>query len=159
MHRSICQIKHQRDATRCRFYFCRLTLHVSGFKRPSSGVLKTARRPLVRMLWLQKGHHITILGTKLSLAAGGYRCLPCQYFILLMMGAWSPKHVEKVCSNKIYILLHHVGVLFNLNQRTSSFCCLTFPLEVLLWILYQTVIGLVKQKWNKPLALPISSRY
>ena len=43
-----------------------------------------------------------------------YRWLPCQYFTLLMMGAWRPKHVEKVCSNKIYILLHHVGVLFNL---------------------------------------------
>ena len=34
------QIKHQLVATRCRFYFCRVTLHVSGFKRPSSGVLK-----------------------------------------------------------------------------------------------------------------------
>ena len=34
------QIKHQLDATLCRFYFCRVTLHVSGFKRPSSGVLK-----------------------------------------------------------------------------------------------------------------------
>jgi len=41
-----------------------------------------------------------------------YRWLPCQYFILLMMGAWRPKHVEKVCGNKICILLHHVGVLF-----------------------------------------------
>jgi len=30
-----------------------------------------------------------------------YRWLPCQYFILLMMVAWRPKHVEKVCSNKI----------------------------------------------------------
>ena len=29
-----------------------------------------------------------------------YRWLPCQCFILLMMGAWRPKHVEKVCSNK-----------------------------------------------------------
>jgi len=27
---------------------------------------------------------------------------------------WRPKHVEKVCSNKMCILLHHVGVLFNL---------------------------------------------
>jgi hypothetical protein len=27
-----------------------------------------------------------------------YRWLPYQYFILLMMGAWRPKHVEKVCS-------------------------------------------------------------
>jgi len=43
-----------------------------------------------------------------------YRWLPCQYFILLMMGAWPPKHAEKVCSNKICTLLHHVGVLFNL---------------------------------------------
>jgi len=42
-----------------------------------------------------------------------YRWLPCQYITLLMMGAWRPKHVEKVCSNKICILLHHVGVLFN----------------------------------------------
>ena len=45
-----------------------------------------------------------------------YRWLPCQYFILLMMGAWRPKHVEKVCSNKICILLHHVSVLFNRNN-------------------------------------------
>ena len=37
---NIGQIKHQHDATLCRFYFCRLTLHVSGVKRPSSGVLK-----------------------------------------------------------------------------------------------------------------------
>ena len=43
-----------------------------------------------------------------------YRWLPCLYFILLMMGAWRPKHVEKFCNNKICILLHHVGVLFNL---------------------------------------------
>jgi len=34
----ICQTKHQLDATLCRFYFCRVTLHGSGVKRPSSGV-------------------------------------------------------------------------------------------------------------------------
>jgi hypothetical protein len=34
-------MKHQLDATLCRFYFCRVTLHVSGVKRPSSGVFKT----------------------------------------------------------------------------------------------------------------------
>ena len=45
-----------------------------------------------------------------------YLWLPCQYFILLIMGAWRPKHVVKVCSNKICILLHHVGVLFNLKN-------------------------------------------
>ena len=49
-----------------------------------------------------------------------YRWLPCQNFILLMMGAWRPKHVEKVCSNKICILLHHVGVLFNLITGTVT---------------------------------------
>ena len=41
MHRSISQLKHHLDATLCRFYFCRVTLHVSGVKRLSSGVLKT----------------------------------------------------------------------------------------------------------------------
>ena len=40
VHRRINQIKHQLRATLCRFYFCRVTLHVSGVKRPSSGVLK-----------------------------------------------------------------------------------------------------------------------
>ena len=40
MHRSTSLIKHQLDATLCRFYFCRVTLHVSGAKGPSSGVLK-----------------------------------------------------------------------------------------------------------------------
>ena len=37
-----------------------------------------------------------------------------------MMGAWRPKHIEKVCSNKICILLQHVGVLFNLKHSTLS---------------------------------------
>jgi hypothetical protein len=47
----IAQMKHQLDATLCRFYFCRVTLHVSGVKRPSSGVLKKlARQPLVQVL-------------------------------------------------------------------------------------------------------------
>ena len=49
-----------------------------------------------------------------------YRWLPCQYFIFLMMVAWHPKHVEKVCSNKICILLHHVGVLFNRSSTLRS---------------------------------------
>ena len=36
----VSQIKHQLDATLCRFCFCRVTLHVLGVRRPSSGVLK-----------------------------------------------------------------------------------------------------------------------
>jgi hypothetical protein len=39
--KNISQMKHQIDATLCRFYFCRVTLHISGVKRPSSGVFKT----------------------------------------------------------------------------------------------------------------------
>ena len=51
------------------------------------------------------------------------RWLPCEYFIHLMMRVWRPKHVEKVCSNKICILWHHVGVLFNLNHMfIINFC-------------------------------------
>ena len=37
------------------------------------------------------------------------------------MGARRPKHVEKVCSNKICILLYHVGVLFNLYNLIYFF--------------------------------------
>jgi hypothetical protein len=36
-----------------------------------------------------------------------------------------PKHVEKVCSNKICILLHHVGVLFSqicIALQNAPFC-------------------------------------
>jgi len=58
-----------------------------------------------------------------------YQWLPCQYFILLMTGAWRPKHVEKVCSNKICILLHHVGVLFNLRMW-HALCIKYFKLMV-----------------------------
>ena len=38
--RRISQMKHQLDATLCRFYISRVTLHVLGVKRPSSGVFK-----------------------------------------------------------------------------------------------------------------------
>ena len=35
-------MKQQIDATLCMFYFCRVNIHVSGVKRPSSGVFKTS---------------------------------------------------------------------------------------------------------------------
>jgi hypothetical protein len=45
-----------------------------------------------------------------------YWWLPFQNFILLMMGAWRPKHVEKVCSNKISASCCITSVfLFNLT--------------------------------------------
>ena len=35
-------MKHQLDATLCRFYFCRVTLHVSGASAHHQGVFKTS---------------------------------------------------------------------------------------------------------------------
>ena len=57
-----------------------------------------------------------------------YRWLPGQYFILLMMGAWRPNHVEKVCINKICISLHHFGVLFILTSYFLFSAVCLFPL-------------------------------
>ena len=37
-----------------------------------------------------------------------------SFLILLMMGAWRPKHVGWLCRNKTCTVLHQVGVLFDL---------------------------------------------
>ena len=42
-------MKHQLDATLCRFYFCRVTLHVSGASAHHQEYLKLVRRPLLRV--------------------------------------------------------------------------------------------------------------
>ena len=62
----ISQMKHQLDATLCRFYFCRVTLHVSGASAHHQEYLKLVRRPLVHVLSLQVSHHISLLGSKLN---------------------------------------------------------------------------------------------
>ena len=56
------QMKHQLDATLCRFYFCRVTLHVSGASAHHQEYLKLVQRPLVHVLSLQVSHHISLLG-------------------------------------------------------------------------------------------------
>jgi len=43
------QIKHQLDVTLCRFYFCRVTLRVSGATAHHQEYLKLVRRPLVHV--------------------------------------------------------------------------------------------------------------
>ena len=43
------QMKHQLDATLCRFYFCRVTLHVSGASAHHQEYLKLVRRPLLHV--------------------------------------------------------------------------------------------------------------
>ena len=53
------QMKYQLDATLCRFYFCRVTLHVSGASAHHQEYLKLVRRPLVHVLTLQVSHHIS----------------------------------------------------------------------------------------------------
>ena len=54
-------MKHQLNATLCRFYFCRVTLHVSGTSAHHQEYLKLVQRPLVRVLSLQVSHHIITL--------------------------------------------------------------------------------------------------
>jgi len=58
-------MKHQLDATLYRFYFCRVTLHVSGANAHHQEYLKLVRRPLVCVLSLQVSHHISLLGPEL----------------------------------------------------------------------------------------------
>jgi hypothetical protein len=62
----VSQMKHQLDATLCRVYFCRVTLHVSGTSAHHQEYLKLVQRPLVHVLSLQVSHHISLLGPELS---------------------------------------------------------------------------------------------
>ena len=48
----ISQMKHQLYATLCRFYFCRITLHVSGASAHYQEYLKLVQQPLVHVLSL-----------------------------------------------------------------------------------------------------------
>ena len=60
----IIQMKHQLDATLRRFYFCRVTLHVSGASAHHQEYLKLVQRLLLHVLSLQVSHHISLLGPK-----------------------------------------------------------------------------------------------
>ena len=62
VYHSISQMKHQLDATLCRFYFYRVTLHVSGASAHHQEYLKLVQRPLVHVLSLQVSNHISLLG-------------------------------------------------------------------------------------------------
>jgi hypothetical protein len=54
--------KNQLDARLCGFYFCRVTLHVSGASAHHQEYLKLVQRPLVHVLSLQVSHHVILLG-------------------------------------------------------------------------------------------------
>ena len=95
-------MKHQLDATLCRFYFCRVTLHVSGTCAHHQEYLKLVRRPLVHVLSLQVSHHISLLGPSALIR----RCddlpatithVPVAAVLVLNTpddGRLRPKHVE-----------------------------------------------------------------
>ena len=67
-------MKHQLDATLCRFYFCRVTLHVSGSSTHHQEYLKLVQRSLVHVLSLQVSHHISLLGSELQLLLAPETC-------------------------------------------------------------------------------------
>ena len=78
LHVSISQMKHQPDATLCRFYFCRVTLHVSGATAHHQEYLKIVQRPLVHVLSLQVSHHISLLGPELNACREGIDIETCR---------------------------------------------------------------------------------
>ena len=113
-------MKHQLDATLCRFYFCRVTLHVSGASAHHQEYLKLVQRPLVHVLSLQVSHHISAVPALIR------RCddlpatiahVPVAAVLVLNIpddGRLRPKHVEWLCKNKTCTVLHQVGVSFDL---------------------------------------------
>ena len=116
------QMKHQLDATLCRFYFCRVTLHVSGASAQDQEYLKLVQRPLVHVLSLQVSHHISLLGPEVPALIR--RCddlpatithVPVAAVLVLNTpddGRLRPKHVHCSCRNKTCTVLHQVGVSF-----------------------------------------------
>ena len=133
------QMKHRLDATLCRFYFCRVTLHVSGASAHHQEYLKLVRRPLVHVLSLQVSHHISLLGPKLN----WIKFRPSSAAVLVLNtpddGRLRPKHVEWLCRNKTCTVLHQVGVSFDLYYdarkhkiKTWDLLCCIYCMNLLL---------------------------
>ena len=88
--------RNQLDATLCSFYFCRVTLHVSGASAHHQEYLKLVQRPLVHVLSLQVSYHITLLGPELN-ATATITHVPVAAVPVLNtpdVGRLCPKHVE-----------------------------------------------------------------
>ena len=84
-------MKHQLDATLCRFHLRRVTLHVSGASAHHQEYLKLVRRPLVHVLSLQVSHHISLLGLELNACWEGIAVLVLN---TPDDGRLRPKHLE-----------------------------------------------------------------
>ena len=121
MHHSISQMKHQLDATLCRFYFCRVTLHVTGASAHHQEYLKLVQRPLVHVLSLQvrvgegiPSQHAFSFGPNMEmwwLTCNDNTCTGgrCTSLNTPDDGRLRPKHVERPCRNKTCTVLHQVG--------------------------------------------------
>ena len=133
MHHSISLNQTPTWCNKMQIYYCILSLHVSGVMLPSSGVQNTdtaatgtgSSVKYIIIITLTSWHRYVFC---CSLHAFVYS-VPCQYFILLMMGAWRPKHVEKFCSNKsasccitsvFYLTDQYVAVFAERVDRTTA---------------------------------------
>ena len=125
VHRSVSQIKHQLDATLCRFYFCRVTLHVSS------------------LIWWCDDLPATITPVPGRCTGRG-----AIFLILLMIGAWCPKHVEWLCRNKTCTVLHQVGVLTCLWIVTNSLDSeVSYGLALETALMHVCWYGIPRRKW------------
>ena len=115
-------MKHQLDATLCRFYFCS---HATCFGRkcPSSGVFKTSMADTGTCVIIAgKSSHLLIRAGTPALIR---RCddlpatithVPVSAVLVLNTpddGHMRPKHVEWLCRNKTCTVLHQVDVSFD----------------------------------------------
>ena len=111
-------MKHQLDATLCRFYFCRVTLHVSGASAHHQEYLKLVQRPLVHVLSLppaliRRCDDLPATITHVPVAAVLVLNTPDD-------GRLRPKHVEWPCRNKTCTVLHQVGVSFDQHYHVDT---------------------------------------
>jgi len=149
-------MKYQLDATLCRFYFCRVTLHVSGARAHHQEYLKLVQRSLVHVLSLQVSHHISLLGPELPALIR--RCVdwsatithvPVTAVLVLNTpddGLLRPKHVEWPCRNKTCTVLHQFGVSFDLYYDARKH-------KIKIWILCWAIFYIF---W---LHLPLKSKH
>ena len=99
-------MKHHLDATLCRFYFCRVTLHVSGTSANHQEYLKLVQRNWFPAL-IRRCDDLPATITHVPVAAVLVLNTPDD-------GRLRPKRVEWLCRNKTCIVLHQVGVSFEL---------------------------------------------
>jgi len=107
-------MKHQLDATQCRFYFCSVTLHVSGASAHHQEYLKLVQRPLVHVLSLQVSRHITLLEE----IKPAQRCIKLVFYLTytMMHGNTKLKFCERSYISYVYWTVHYLDSWIKINQ-------------------------------------------